>query len=343
MPPPCIEYVILLLGSFAFGIVAGLYVASLSARKRPGAVLGIVLGTPLSLPAGIVTGMICWTASEDWDLPDLIYLNWGPLCGSFFGTLAISIFARILAVAVAEKRSSRASKSETDVKEANTTETSRLASASNGVKTTLLVGMIAYTVALTIYAAGRTTNQRPYPVTADGLHHLRELQNLRSLRLDGCEVSDAGLELIAEFPELESLRLRDGTMTDTGLANLYGLTNLRELNLQDCIAIGDNGVAHLRLLPSPTALALSGTKITDEGLKHLSQMTRLKTLQIDGTQVTDAGMAYSSKLTELRFLDISNTAITELGRRNLRHAPNLRDVRAEESGSGQIALERFKK
>ncbi len=85
------------------------------------------------------------------------------------------------------------------------------------------------------------------------------------LRLNGHQVTDAGLKELAGLTQLQSLDFRETQVTDAGLKELAGLKQLRMLNL---------GV----------------TQVTDAGLKELAGLKQLRMLNLSGSKVTDAGV-----------------------------------------------------
>src|SRR5262249_46992813 len=83
-------------------------------------------------------------------------------------------------------------------------------------------------------------------VTGAGLHHLRELHELRVLNLNGCRpVTDADLENLAGLDQLEELTLDSAEIGDDGLRRLQGMSHLAHLTLTTSSA-SPNGVARLR-------------------------------------------------------------------------------------------------
>ena len=82
-------------------------------------------------------------------------------------------------------------------------------------------------------------------ITDTGLAHLKDLTNLKDLRIDGNKISDAGLAHLKNLTKLELLNLRMTPITDEGLVHIKGLANLQELDL-GFTYVTDAGVAELR-------------------------------------------------------------------------------------------------
>ncbi|MBN2291622.1 MAG: hypothetical protein JXM70_04305 [Pirellulales bacterium] len=135
-------------------------------------------------------------------------------------------------------------------------------------------------------------NSSRTPITDTNLKHLKELTNLRVLKLVDTQVTDNGLEYLKGLTSLQALDLKVLQVTDAGLENIKGLTNLQELWLE-------------------------GTQVTDTGLEHLKGLRRLFTLSLSGTQVTDTGLEHLKRLS-LHWLDLSHTQVTDAGWSSLR-------------------------
>jgi hypothetical protein len=98
------------------------------------------------------------------------------------------------------------------------------------------------------------------------MESLKGLTELRELRLDGEEITDAGLLYLKGLTGLRVLHLYGRRFTDAGLMHIRGMTKLRELDLSD-------------------------TKITDAGLVHLKGLTELQELNLFSTYgITGAGL-----------------------------------------------------
>lgn len=93
-------------------------------------------------------------------------------------------------------------------------------------------------------------------VTDAGMKHISQLRDLRHLRLEGTQVSDASGKLFSQLSSLESLDVRKSKLTEAGLMHLKTLTKFEHLDL-DC------------------------TQITTASVPWLSEMPNLKSIFID--------------------------------------------------------------
>ena len=135
------------------------------------------------------------------------------------------------------------------------------------------------------------TSPAPGPATDANLKAIQDLGQVRSLWLNGPDITDQALSRLAAASNLSKLNLNDTRITYEGLRHLKGLTELNELNLSGT-SLTDAGLEHLRGLAELRELNLSGTSITDEGLEHL---TDIRYLILRDTGVTIRGVS--------RFLD----------------------------------------
>jgi hypothetical protein len=111
---------------------------------------------------------------------------------------------------------------------------------------------------------------------------------LHRVRLDGAQVTDAGLKDLVSIRQLKYLFLYRTRVTDVGLKDLATLRQLEKLELQDN-QITDAGLKELAAFAHLKKL-LIGSKITDSGLKGLASVTQLEELDLWNAHVTDAGV-----------------------------------------------------
>jgi Leucine Rich repeat len=180
-----------------------------------------------------------------------------------------------------------------------------------------------------------------------GFAHLANLQNLRTLNLEGTTVDDdATLTSLKGLTALTELNLGDTKITDLGMPSLRGLNNLEDLNLNRALIsdtglsqlagltalarlsiigtrLNGTGLAHLKGLTRLEELSLESTGVGDAGLVHLAGLVNLKILRLNGTKVGDAGVAHLKGLTKLEELSLDHTAITDAGLADLTTLPHL--------------------
>jgi len=165
-----------------------------------------------------------------------------------------------------------------------------------------------------------------------GLHRAA---GLRSLELDGNQVSNAGLAKLTSLVGLESLSVANTNwvdsgmrITDTGLVHLAKLTSLRELDLGDT-QVSDHGFARLAALKNLRELKIDGTRVTGEGLKVLENYPGLESLTVGGRWMTDAGMQHLSHCQGLKRLSMSFAGVGDRGLKQVARLERLERLRLD--------------
>lgn len=203
-------------------------------------------------------------------------------------------------------------------------------------------------------------------VTAEGLVHLQELQNLRELWLDFIPITDAGVVHLKKLTKLRVLRFFEAKITDVGMQSLRDMLDLEDLQLghspitdESMPIIGkmtklktldlrtrvtDEGLVHLRGLTDLNWLALSETAVGDPGLVHLVGMQNLDWLMLEDTRITDRGLETIAKIPSLTTLYLSGTSITDKGLEAIAKLPKIKSLelsRTEITDEGIEAIVRL--
>jgi hypothetical protein len=132
----------------------------------------------------------------------------------------------------------------------------------------------------------RQYNPPDSPITDAGLVHLRKLDQLRNLTLNGLPITDAGLAAIEGLPNLGGLYLSRTKVEGGGLSRLKSLPKLAVLYL-DQSAVSDAGMSQLAGASNLQVLSLNRVSLTAEGLKPLKALPRLRQLEITGCGLLD--------------------------------------------------------
>lgn len=133
----------------------------------------------------------------------------------------------------------------------------------------------------------RTLHIEGSDVSATGLRHLSELSELEQIFLNNCvKLTDDALEHLSSFEHLWLLHLLHTPITGDGLRHLGQLQNLHYLILDGCTELNEDNLKHLLTLPRLRRLHLSSWAITDAAIPHLEQMKTLRILYLMKTQVT---------------------------------------------------------
>jgi Leucine-rich repeat (LRR) protein len=200
-------------------------------------------------------------------------------------------------------------------------------------------------------------------VSNDGLAGLRELVELRQLKIQTAPITDEAVSHLANLGKLERLELYMTGVRGSGLRHLNGLTKLKSLRVVNQLSTDE--LHHLPALPALEDLyaiyrgptpdrgafqglrgmsslrELSFSPINDQTLEHLVGAVKLETLQC-GKSVTDAGAELIGKLTALRLLHLHETQVTDAGMSYLKPLMQLRELslgrtRISDEGIKQIA------
>ena len=155
------------------------------------------------------------------------------------------------------------------------------------------------------------------------LSRIVELRSLKSLKIWGTRLTDAGIEHLKGLTKLQKLNLIGTNVTGAIFEHLKGMTKLQELNL-GASPVTSVGLEHLKGVTSLQTLTLIGTRVTDAGLEHLKGMTKLQKLDLTFTGVTDAGLEHLKGMTELQDLRLGNTGVTDAGLEHLKGLTMLR-------------------
>jgi hypothetical protein len=166
-------------------------------------------------------------------------------------------------------------------------------------------------------------------------------QSVRSVNLPCTKFTDAGLEHLKGLNQLQELHLEGSQTTDAGLENLKGLSKLRFLVLASTKVTGA-GLQHLKCLGQLEFLCLSGTQVTDAGLENLEGLSKLESLRLAETQITDTGLGYLRGLGKLQDLDLNGTRITDAGLAKLKGCTELQELWLNDTGVTDIGLEHLR-
>jgi len=165
-----------------------------------------------------------------------------------------------------------------------------------------------------------------------GLAHLKDLVNLRSLKLRNASVTDAGLANLKGLIHLKDLAIQDaGRVTNNGLVILESFPDLEVLDLMRCSSLNDDALVHVKGLAKLRQLSLRGISIDGTGFKHFQGLAQLQRLDLNETKVSDIGLEHLKNLTSLKQLGLWHTRVTNNGLANLRGLINLEDLNLMET------------
>ena len=149
-------------------------------------------------------------------------------------------------------------------------------------------------------------------ISDGGLARLRNLAALRTLQLDGTQVTGNGLSHLGGMTHLEDLVLPDGPIDDADLKHLKGLTSLKRLQIRGLHpTISNRGLSQLKALVNLELIEIHSPKIISAGLDAFHDMNQIRNLAMSGCGITD--IAPIGHLTKLTSLNLSGNPIDDAG------------------------------
>jgi hypothetical protein len=108
---------------------------------------------------------------------------------------------------------------------------------------------------------------------------LTPLPNLKSVRLERCNVTTAQLQMLSQLP-LKLFSLSDSKGPESGRSSLETHADLTDLDLSGCDWIHDEDLASLTKLPELQSLDLSRTRISNSGLQVLAECDSINRINL---------------------------------------------------------------
>jgi hypothetical protein len=128
------------------------------------------------------------------------------------------------------------------------------------------------------------------------------LTGLKTLNLDGANITTKGLEYLTFLKSLERFKPPAG-LNDSGMILIGKLKSLKVLYIYENNYVTNVGLRQLSNLKSLELLVLSSVRMTDEGLKVLSNLPVLNHLILDGHFSNDV-ILYLKDVNSLRTLTV---------------------------------------
>ncbi|MFK7820895.1 MAG: leucine-rich repeat domain-containing protein [Planctomycetaceae bacterium] len=147
-------------------------------------------------------------------------------------------------------------------------------------------------------------------VSDQGLVHLQNLENLRSLKLRRATTNGAVFKLL-KLPNLERLEVGQTLFGVEGSKYLKNMPNLKVL-IAGTAGISDETLKGLRACKNLEELFVGSNGITDDGLKFLKSSKKLKKLSLSkNTRVSGRGLIVMKSLRQVEMLDIDGTSANQ--------------------------------
>ncbi|KAL6056286.1 hypothetical protein QOT17_016208 [Balamuthia mandrillaris] len=149
--------------------------------------------------------------------------------------------------------------------------------------------------------------------------------SLRCLRLANClGITDSALKLLSTLQNLQSLDLSGCSITDDGLLSLGAIPTLQMLMLNDT-RIGDRTCSILPEMRQLRTVELCRTRVTDDCIHEITKrvaeeepldrmaLPYLTRLLLCGNDITDANLALLADLPSIQFVDLMGTCVSAAG------------------------------
>lgn len=156
---------------------------------------------------------------------------------------------------------------------------------------------------------------------------ISNLENLKKLTLDGCNIDDNKLNTLSELVNITDLSLSKNSITNISI--LSKLVNLRSLSM------AENGIMDLSAIvqfPALETLNLSNNTITD--LYSISNAPTLKDLNLMGNQIAD--LTPLDTIKTIKSLNVSKNNILTLN--GVQRIPALAILNASENSISDISV-----
>ncbi len=166
-----------------------------------------------------------------------------------------------------------------------------------------LTALEQLSIARYVPPSGNVGHPQRAQIARDGMPFQRGLQQLRSLSLEGLDITDEALRSISQLKSLQKLKCSSGFSDGPELQeldNLCRLPELRELAIY-LNNIAPGGLAKLKGCRSLETLHVSCP--SDTHLLALSTLTQIKELNVSG-EFTNKGLAGVAGLTGLKRLNL---------------------------------------
>ena len=122
--------------------------------------------------------------------------------------------------------------------------------------------------------------------------------NLKTLRINNCSLSDAGIKIISEHSSLENLTLSNVDITDMAMVFLSYKKNLKSLGLTNT-RITNLGISMLGQCIQLRRLSITGVIVSASSLEQLCKLPLIKKLTIPQRILEGVSPEYLLKLDEI--------------------------------------------
>lgn len=144
------------------------------------------------------------------------------------------------------------------------------------------------------------------------LNHLRELDQLTSIRIQATPDVNLSLDALAYLPKLCDVMLEGEQFTDQEVSKLSRCKRLQEITIRNA-RVTDECLPYFEDLKGLIALEVSNSHIEGWTLPHLARLKLLRHVDLSGNPLTDGSAHALQRFEGLTTLTLDSTMISEAG------------------------------
>jgi Leucine-rich repeat (LRR) protein len=167
-------------------------------------------------------------------------------------------------------------------------------------------------------------------LTREDVREIARLPELRELELSLVGITGNNLQPLAKLENLEVFDLTHRGLGDhihaADIEFLSRLPNLKSVTLARLPSLDDSVFSQLANIKRLESLNLDQASVTGSNIARLAELPNLTSLNLIGTQIDDAALRVLPKLKRLESLDLSYTKISDDGLKYLLSLSHLRNL-----------------
>lgn len=171
----------------------------------------------------------------------------------------------------------------------------------------------------------RSATIRRGPLRNNDLRGLHQFSELRYLRFESVDVSEAQLAAIATLSRTVQIDFHACSIEPSGLRHLIALPDLGFVHSSD-MELSDSHLENLAECRQINSLDFFRTPMLDDGLRHLARMSGLTRLELFECRIADHDLEYVANCGNLKHLRVTESRITDAGMGSLARLSQLESL-----------------
>ncbi|MEM9346264.1 MAG: protein kinase [Planctomycetota bacterium] len=127
-------------------------------------------------------------------------------------------------------------------------------------------------------------------IPGDILEHIAVLPELKALKIYGIEFEGEDLKYLEDLEQLTNLSIHMTEVTDQAMNRIARLSSLEALDFSDIEGFTARGIRYLSNIRSLRLLGIRDSPLDDRGMRYLESLRNLEVLSVAGTEVTVEAM-----------------------------------------------------